>query len=124
CKVSGALVALAVVIGLVGETVLVARRARAVDALIRLAAAALTIVVAGYVAFRAVSPYAFAHSSWLDVSVNPSFRDALSSQQDAINGKFLYPPSYHWLLSPWPWDPLQNLVWSQLGIPLRIGALL
>jgi Dolichyl-phosphate-mannose-protein mannosyltransferase len=123
CKVSGALVALPVLIGLVGEAVVVARRTRPRDALLRFSASVLTVVVAGYVAFRAVSPYAFADSNWFDVSINASFRNALQSQQDAINGKFLYPPSYQWLLSPRLWDPLKNLVVWQLGVPLGVAAL-
>jgi hypothetical protein len=123
CKVSGALVAVPVLIGLLGETVLGARRDRAGDALLRFGAAALTIVVSGYAAFRALSPYAFADSNWFDVSINPAFRDALQSQQDAINGKVLYPPAYQWLLSPRLWDPLKNLVVWQLGAPLGLAAL-
>jgi hypothetical protein len=122
CKASGALVTIPVLIGLLGETVLAAKRGRTRDALLRLGAAALTIVAAGYVAFRAVSPYAFADSNWLDVSINPAFRDALQSQQDAINGTFLYPPAYQWLLSPRLWDPLKNLVVWQLGVQLGIAA--
>src|SRR5204862_7149611 len=78
---------------------------------------------AAYVAFRAVSPYAFASSNWLDVRINPAFHDALVRQQDAINGTFLYPPAYQWLLSPRVWDPLKNLVTWQLGLPLGIAAL-
>jgi hypothetical protein len=124
CKVSGALVAVPLVIGLLGEAALATRRVRIADALLRFGVAILTIVVTGYLAFRAVSPYAFAHSNWFDVSINPAFRDALAAQEDAINGKFLYPPSYQWLLSPRLWDPLKNLVLWQLGAPLGIAALI
>jgi hypothetical protein len=76
-----------------------------------------------YVAFRAVSPYVFAHSSWIDLRLNESFRDALSAQRDASSGAGLYPPAYQWLLSPRVWSPLENLVVWQLGIPFGIAAL-
>jgi hypothetical protein len=123
CKVSGALVAVPVLIAALGEAVLAAKRARARDALLQLGATVLTIVVAGYIAYRAVSPYTFADSNWFDVSINRSLHGALQQQQDAINGTFLYPPAYQWLLSPRLWDPLKNLVLWQLGAPLGIAAL-
>jgi hypothetical protein len=81
------------------------------------------MLCAGYVAFRTVSPYAFASSNWLDVRINTAFQDALARQQDAVNGKSLFPPAYQWLLSPKLWDPLKNLVTWQLGLPLGIAAL-
>ena len=123
CKVSGALVAVPVLLGLFGETALIARRVGSLEGYVRACAAALTILCAGYVAFRAVSPYAFASSNWLDIRINTAFRDALARQQDAVNGKSLYPPAYQWLLSPKLWDPLKNLVTWQLGLPLGIAAL-
>jgi hypothetical protein len=123
CKVSGALVALPVGLGLLGETALITRRLGSLEGYLRACTSALTILCAAYVSFRAVSPYAFASSNWFDVRLNPAFRDALAQQQDAISGKFLYPPSYQWLLSPRLWDPLKNLVTWQLGVPLGIVAL-
>jgi hypothetical protein len=123
CKVSGALVAVPLVLGSLGETALATRRVGVIDAYLRACAAALTILVAGYVTFRAVSPYAFASSNWFDVRINPAFSDALAQQRDAVAGKVLYPPAYQWLLSPRLWDPLKNLVTWQLGIPLGIAAL-
>lgn len=123
CKVSGALVAIPLVLGLLGETALATRRVGMIEAYLRACAAALTVLVAGYVAFRAVSPYAFASSNWFDARINPAFSDALAQQRDAVAGKVLYPPAYQWLLSPRLWDPLKNLVAWQLGIPLGIAAL-
>jgi hypothetical protein len=123
CKVSGALVAVPVLLGLLGETALITRRVGSVEGYLRACAAALTILCAGYVAFRAVSPYAFASSNWLDVRINPGFHDALVRQQDAINGRFLYPPAYQWLLTPRIWEPFKNLVTWQLGPPLGVAAL-
>jgi Dolichyl-phosphate-mannose-protein mannosyltransferase len=123
CKVSGALVAIPVVLGLLGETALITRRVGSIEGYLRACAAALTMLCAGYVTFRAVSPYAFASSNWFDVRINPAFRDALVQQRDAVAGKILYPPSYQWLLSPRLWDPLKNLVTWQLGLPLGLAAL-
>jgi hypothetical protein len=123
CKVSGAVIGLPVFLALLGRSVLIARWAGRVQALVHLAASALIVVASGYVVFRLVSPYTFAHSSWLDVSVNDSFRSALTSQAHATSGEFLSPPSYQWLLSPRLWSPLENMVVWQLGIPLGIGAL-
>jgi hypothetical protein len=123
CKVSGAIVAVPVLVGLLGEAALNTRRVGSIEGYLRACAQTLTILCAGYVAFRAVSPYAFASSNWLDVRINPAFHDALVRQQDAINGTFLYPPAYQWLLSPRIWDPLKNLVTWQLGLPLGIAAL-
>jgi hypothetical protein len=123
-KVSGLLVVLPVVIGLVGESVLAGRRAGAREALLRAGASVLTVVVAAYAAFRAVSPYAFANSNWLDVRILPAYRQALEAQRDVLfSGDSLYPPTYQWLLSPRIWDPLKNLVTWQLGIPLGLAAL-
>lgn len=88
-----------------------------------LAAASLLVVVSGYLTFRLVSPYAFAHSSWLDARPNAEFRAALESQRSALDGEFLYPPAYQWLLST-PWlDPLRNEVVWGLGVPLGLAAL-
>jgi hypothetical protein len=122
CKASGLLVAIPVVLGLLGECALVAGRSGALHAYLRTCAAALTVLVAGYVAYRAVSPYSFAHSNWFDFHVNPAYRDALREQRDAVAGKFLYPPSYQWLLSPRIWDPFRNLVVWQLGLALGAAA--
>jgi hypothetical protein len=123
CKVSGALVAVPIVLGLLGETALITRRAGSIEGYLRACAAGLTILCAGYITFRAVSPYAFASSNWFEVRINPAFRTALAQQQDAVAGKILYPPAYQWLLSPRLWDPLKNLVAWQLGPPLGIAAL-
>jgi hypothetical protein len=123
CKVSGALVAVPVLLGLLGETAVITRRAGSIEGYVRACAGALTILCSGYVAFRAVSPYAFASSNWIDVRINSAFHDALIRQQDAVDGKFLYPPAYQWLLSPRLWDPLKNLVTWQLGLPLGVAAL-
>ena len=99
CKVSGALVAVPVCSGCSVDRPDRASRG-SLEGYVRACAGALTILCAGYVAFRAVSPYAFASSNWLDVRINAAFRDALARQQDAVNGKFLFPPAYQWLLSP------------------------
>jgi hypothetical protein len=123
CKVSGAIVGVPVLIGLLGETALATRRVASFEAFLRFCASALTILVAGYVAFRAVSPYAFASSNWLDLRINTAFHDALVEQRNLMAGKGLYPPSYQWLLSSRLWDPLKNMVVWQLGIPLGVAAL-
>ena len=119
-KVSGLLVAAPALIA-AGAVVLWlpgARRDRALAGLV----AALVLAGAAYVSFRLVSPYAFEHSNWLYVEPNRDFRAALQAQQDAIDGAFLYPPAYQWLLSR-PWlDPLRNeTVWG-LGLPLGLAA--
>jgi hypothetical protein len=124
CKVSGALVAVPILIALLGQTALQTKWAGLTDAWLRFGAASLTVMVASYVTFRTVSPYAFASSNWLDLSINHAFRSALAQQRDAINGKALHPPAYQWLLSQPVWDPLENLVVWQLGIPLGIAALI
>ncbi|MET0512885.1 MAG: phospholipid carrier-dependent glycosyltransferase [Thermoleophilaceae bacterium] len=82
----------------------------------------LAVAVAGYLTFRLVSPYAFEHSSWLDLRPNERYRAALEAQQRAIGGEFLYPPAYQWLLSEPFVDPLRNLVVWGLGLPLGIAA--
>jgi hypothetical protein len=83
----------------------------------------LAVAVAGYLTFRLVSPYAFEHSSWLDLRPNARYRAALEAQQRAIGGEFLYPPAYQWLLSQPFVDPLRNLLVWGLGIPLGMAAL-
>jgi hypothetical protein len=123
CKISGALIAVPVFIALLGRAVLVSRHAGRVGAFVNLAATMLIVLASAYVAFRTVSPYTFAHSSWLDVSLNDSFRDALARQAQATSGESLPPPSFQWLLAPRVWSPLENLVVWQLGVPLGIAAL-
>lgn len=123
CKASGGLVVVAIAVGLAGEAALAARRARFREALARACAGGLTILVAAYLSFRAVSPYAFANSNWLDVRINPSFRSALEEQRALLQGKAIVPPSYQWFLSPRVWDPLKNLIVWQLGIAIGIAAL-
>ena len=82
----------------------------------------LIVLVAGYLVYRASSPYSFGRSNWLDLHVNPAYRAALDEQGDLVAGKFLTPPSYQWLLSPRIWDPFRNLVVWQLGLPLGAAA--
>jgi MFS family permease len=83
----------------------------------------LVVAGAGYLMFRLVSPYAFEHSSWLDLRPNERYRAALEEQQRAIGGESLYPPAYQWLLSEPFVDPLRNLLVWGLGIPLGVAAL-
>ena len=123
CKVSGALILLPVLIALVGRGGIIARWAGLKEALGRFVLALLTVGVTAYISFRAVSPYVFARSSWIDLTLNPSFRDALDAQRQAASGAGLYPPAYQWLLSPRVWSPFENLVVWQLGIPFGIAAL-
>ena len=123
CKVSGGLILLPVVLALAGRSLIIARWAGLQEALTRFGLALLTVGISAYVAFRAASPYVFAHSSWIDLSLNQSFRDALDAQRQAASGAGLYPPAYQWLLSTRAWSPLENLVVWQLGIPFGIAAL-
>ena len=74
CKVSGALVLIPVLIALMARAVLVRSGAGTRAASLRLAADAGLALLAAYVTFRIVSPYTFAHSSWLDLSINDAFR--------------------------------------------------
>jgi hypothetical protein len=85
------------------------------EAAIRLAAAAAATAVPAYLCFRLVSPYAFQSSFWLNPTISHAYRAALASQQAALDGKYLAPPGYQWLLSTRVWDPLKNLVVWQLG---------
>jgi hypothetical protein len=121
-KISGLLVAIPVVVALAAFAVRApagSSRARAAMA----AASPLVVALAAYGTYRLVSPYAFAHSSWLRPEPNADFRHALEAQSAALGGKFLFPPAYQWLLST-PWlDPLRNLLGWGLGLPLGLLAL-
>jgi hypothetical protein len=123
CKASGVLIGLAVAIAIAGRILVAAQRAGAREAAIRLAAAVATTAVPAYLCFRLVSPYAFQSSFWLNPSISHAYRAALASQQAALDGKYLAPPGYQWLLSTRVWDPLKNLVVWQLGAPLGIAAI-
>jgi hypothetical protein len=119
-KASGLLVLLPVVIALAlrpGEGL--DRTTRALS----IVGSFLAVAVAGYLTFRLVSPYAFEHSSWLDLRPNERYRAALEAQQRAIGGESLYPPAYQWLLSEPFVDPLRNLLVWGLGLPLGIAAI-
>ena len=85
CKVSGALIAVPVFIALVGRAVLIARWVSRRRAVVHFGATSLTVLASAYVAFRVVSPYTFASSNWLDLSVNESFRKALANQARATS---------------------------------------
>jgi hypothetical protein len=123
CKLSGAFVAIPVLVAVLGRGVLASKWASSREVAMRVGADLLMVATAAYGAFRAVFPYAFASSNWLDVSVSGYFRSAVGTQQDALHGKSLYPPAYQWLLSPRLWDPLKNLVVWQLGVPFGLVAL-
>jgi hypothetical protein len=88
-----------------------------------IAGSLLALGAAGYLTFRLVSPYAFAHSGWFDIRPSPEYRAALEEQQRAIGGESLYPPAYQWLLSEPFVDPLRNLLVWGLGVPLGLAAL-
>ena len=120
CKASGALIALPVALALLGRAAIVTRWAGGRSALVRLVAETGLVVVTSYLAFRLASPYTFQSSNWLDLSVNPQFREALERQADAIAGPSNFPPAYQWLLSQPIWTPLENLALWQLGVPLAI----
>lgn len=123
CKVSGALVAVPVAVALLGQTALTVRWADGAEAVLRFAAGSLAVLVSAYVAYRAVDPYVFAHSSWLDLTVDGHLRAALGEQHDLLGGKILFPPAYQWLLSKPVWAPVENLVVWQLGPALGAAAL-
>jgi len=124
CKVPGALVLAPVAVAIVADAVVVATCRGRSAAAVRVALTGLVVVVSGYLTFRLVSPYSFAGSSWLNLTLNDGFRAALSDEFRRVNGEFLFPPSYQWLLSTPIWSPLRNLVQWQLGWPLGIAALL
>lgn len=94
-------------------------RARAVA----IAASGLVVAASAYVVFRLISPYAFEHSNWLYVEPSERLRLALEEQQRAIDGEYLYPPAYQWLLRTPLWDPLRDLVVWGVGVPLGLTAL-
>jgi hypothetical protein len=122
CKASGALMVIPVLIALVARAVLVQLGSGVRATALRLAADAGLALITAYVTFRAVSPYTFAHSSWLDVSINESFRSALEGQARLVAGPSDFPPSYQWQLSPRVWSPLENLALWQLGLPFAVAA--
>jgi MFS family permease len=124
CKVPGALVLAPVGIALLADSVAIRRRHAGRRWAFRLLWCGLVTGVLGYFSYRLVSPYVFSSSNMLNVSINPHFRSALEEEFRRVDGDFLFPPSYQWLLSTPVWDPLRNLVVWQLGLPLGIAALI
>jgi hypothetical protein len=123
CKVPGALVLAPVAVAIVADGVVVATCRGRSAAAVRVAITGLVVVISSYLTFRLVSPYSFARSNWLDITLNDGFRSALNDEFRRVNGEFLFPPSYQWLLSTPIWSPLRNLVQWQLGWPLGVAAL-
>ena len=121
-KLSGSLVLVPVAIAL-GARALGGGARPAAARLAGAAAELLVVASAAYVAFRLTSPYAFARSSWLDLSPNRNFRTALEAQQNAIDGNVDFPPAYQWLLSDRIVDPARNLLGYGLGPSLGLAAL-
>jgi hypothetical protein len=122
-KVTGVLVLVPIAVALAGRAWLAAMQVGRRRALLRLAGDGIVFVVAGYLAFRVASPYAFRSSNWLDPRLASAFTTALSEQHDILSGRALFPPTYQWLLSPRVWDPLRNLVVWQLGVATGLCAL-
>ena len=123
CKVPGALVLVPVGVALLADGIFVGLGSSRSRGAGRLAATGVLTLVTAYVTFRTVSPYTFARSNWLDLTLNDGFRSALNEEFRRVNGEFLFPPSYQWLLSTPVWGPLQYLVHWQLGVPLGLVAL-
>jgi hypothetical protein len=122
CKASGLFVAVPVLIALLGRSAIRASTIRLSGVALRLLRDGLIVLVAAYVGFRLASPYAFARSSWLDVTLSSAYQDALQTQRDILDGKAIFPPTIQWLLSPRLWDPFRNLVVWQMGVPLGLTA--
>jgi hypothetical protein len=123
CKISGGLVAVPVALALLGRALLVSRWAGRRAAFVRLLAESGIALAVAYLAFRLVSPYTFASSNWLDISLNESFRASVEAQARNVAGPSAFPPSYQWQLSSPVWAPLENLALWQLGVPLALAAL-
>ena len=123
CKTPGALVFLPVGLALVADAVTAGSRSRLGRSVARFGVNLLLTALAAYVAFRTVSPYTFASSSWLDLSLNEQFRSTLEFESRRVDGEILIPPSYQWLLSTPIWDPVVNLVRWQLGGAFGLAAL-
>lgn len=121
CKISGFFVGIPVLIALVAGVVGTMPLRRAALLVLR---DGLLVLVTAYVGFRLVSPYAFAHSSWLDLTLGKDYREALDQQRNILDGGAVFAPTFQWLLSPRIWDPFRNLVTWQLGLPLGIAAVL
>jgi hypothetical protein len=132
CKVSGVLLAIPVVIALAARAVAVPAASGRVRAA-RTAADALLVAAGTYVAFRLASPYAFEHSSWLNLAINQDFRRALEEQRRITDGGVLFPPTWQWLLSGrvvgnardllgWDLGPLLGLT-AVAGVGLMLVAL-
>lgn len=122
CKASGAFTLFPVALALLGRAVQTAAWGGRRGAALRLVAETTTVGVTAYVCFRSVSPYTFETPSWLDLTLNESFRRALEEQQRVVSEGALSPPSYQWLLSSRVLSPLESLVVWQLGIPLGVAA--
>lgn len=121
-KLGGALVLVPVAVSLLAWWPLAWNRRVLGAAAVRTLSRVAVVLLVAYVAFRITSPYAFESSSWLNVRLAPEFREALDQQRQAVDGDFLFPPSYQWLLSTPLLDPLRNLVFWALGLPLGIAA--
>jgi hypothetical protein len=119
CKASGLFVILPVLLALLGRAAF-APRVRA--AALSLVGEGLLVLLCAYLAFRLVSPYSFASSNWLDLTLGHDYRNALQTQRDILDGKAVFPPTLQWLVSPRLTDPFKNLVTWQLGIPLGVCA--
>jgi len=121
CKISGFFVGIPVLIALIAGVAGTMPIRRAALHVLR---DGLIVLVAAYVGFRLVSPYAFAHSSWLDFTLGKDYHEALDTQRNILDGGAVFAPTFQWLLTQRVWDPLRNLVTWQLGLPLGIVAVL
>ena len=121
CKVSGVLVAIPVAMALTARALAVPAASGRVRAA-RTGADALLVAGGTYVAFRLASPYAFEHSSWLNLAINHDFHRALDEQRAITDGGVLFPPTWQWLLSGRVVGNARDLLGWDLGPPLGLAA--
>ena len=124
CKVSGALVAVPVLLGLLGETALDrSRRVGALEGYSPRVRSGADDPLRRLCRLSRSLALCVRQLELVDLRINQAFRDALAQQQDAVAGKSCIRPRTNGCSHRELWDPLKNLVTWQLGLPLGIAAL-
>ncbi|KXK07580.1 MAG: hypothetical protein UZ21_OP11001000998 [Microgenomates bacterium OLB22] len=67
---------------------------------------------------RIANPYYFAHLSWLDWTVNPSFQSSLAQLQLLSTSDAAFPPAVQWITKPPILFPLQQIIMAGCGVVL------
>ncbi len=95
---------------------------RALLETVRGAVALAAVIVVGFVVFRLAQPQAFVGPGFLDLKLNPQWKEDMIYIQKLVRGEIDYPPSHQWTAREPIWYMLKNQVLWGMGLPLGLAV--